>query len=218
LGASDVVTVTAGNAPADLVALSIVLVGPFDPRILQPANLVTNGLLEAGDVEGLRLPWIQVVVEPNKLTALTTLESPIGEPVRDFVVSLHETRTIKTIGSLGLNHEAHYAVSSEDVWHRVGHTLAPKENVWNRVLTEPGMLILGIRAKRDDEWGGNINVRVEPSNRIRPGIYVNVNDHFEAKDQGSSELGNLIDVLSDDWASSRARFDRIVVAVKELSA
>lgn len=224
------VTVTAANAPADFVGINIILVGPFDPMILQPANLVSNGLLERTDLDDLRydilapeisvlkLPWMQVIVEPSKLTATTTLESPIGEPVRDFVVALHEIRPIKTLTALGLNHDVHYGVSSEDVWHKIGHTLAPKQHLWDKILNKPGMLALAVRGTRDDEWGGNVNVRVEPSLRIRPGIYVSLNDHFGLKSETSPDKGQLIEVLDEDWASSRALFDRVVNAVKELGS
>jgi hypothetical protein len=51
---STFVTVPATGAPADLVGASIVLVGAFDPMMVQPAHLLGNGLLAESDFAQLR--------------------------------------------------------------------------------------------------------------------------------------------------------------------
>src|SRR5438128_983543 len=132
-------TVPATGAPADLVGSAIVLVGAFDPMLVQPANLLSNGLLAESDFAQLRyevlasevsvmnLPWMQLILEPTKLSASTTLVNPIAEPVRDFVFGLYATSKIKHVTQVGLNHDTHFGVPSEEAWHKIGHLLAPKD-------------------------------------------------------------------------------------------
>jgi hypothetical protein len=220
------VTVPATGAPADLVGAAIVLVGAFDPMLVQPANLASNGLLAESDFAQLRydvltpevsvmsLPWMLVILEPTKLTASTTLANPIGEPVKDFIFALYATSKIKHVTGVGLNHDTHFAVPSEEAWHKIGHLLAPKDTLWRKVLKEPGTLSLSIRGKRDDGLSGQINVKVEPSLRIHPGIYINVNDDLAV---GGRTSDQLVDLAGEKWDESKRRSDEIVATIKSLT-
>jgi hypothetical protein len=225
---STVVSVPAEAAPADLVGTSIVIVSAFDPMLLQPANLASNGLLAESDLAQLRydilapelsvlrLPWMQVILEPTKLSALSTPENPMAEPVRDFVFGLLDTLKIKHVTAVGFNHDTHFAVPSEEAWHKIGHLLAPKEAIWRKVLKDPGTLSLSIRGRRDDDLGGQVNVKVEPSLRIHPGIYINVNDHLTAGNGPRDTPEQLIDVAGENWGGSKRRSDEVVAAIKGL--
>jgi hypothetical protein len=218
--------IPAQSAPADVVGTSIVFVGVFDPLMLQPAYLAENALLTDSDLAKLRyqflaseiailnLPWMQLVAEPGKLLASTTPESPIIEPVRDFVLTFYEALKSRHVTSVGLNHDTHFGVRSVEVWHKVGHTLAPKEPVWQKALVDPGTASLLIQGKRDDEFQGSINVKVEPSIRIIPGIYLNVNDHMTLADADSDRLVNL---ATEKLYTSKARSDLILASLKELA-
>jgi hypothetical protein len=222
-------TVPAAAAPSDLTGTSVVLVGSFTPAIVQPAHLIGAGLLTEADLAQLRyeilapevsvmqVPWMSLVLEPGKLTAQSTLQSPVGEPVRDFVFGFCATLPVKQFTSAGINHDTHFAVSSPEIWHSVGHTLAPKETVWAKVLKEPGMLSLAIQGKRDDDLLGHINVKVEPSIRITPGIYLNVNDHFQAgEEEFKRDPAYLLGTIADNWSASKRRSDSILAVVKAL--
>jgi hypothetical protein len=221
-------TVPAAAAPADLIGTSIVIVGQFDPRLLQPANLLSNGLLVEDDIAQLRydvlapeitiakLPWMQLIIEADKLTASSTIQNPAAEPVRDFVFALCDMVPIRRFTAIGINHDTHFAVSSEDIWHKIGHTLVPKDD-WRKVIREPGMLSLTMRGQRDDAHRGSVNVKVEPSMQIRPGIYVNVNDHFDADEKLLNEDPSyLLRIVGESWDESNRRSEKIVTAVKGL--
>jgi hypothetical protein len=224
-----VVIVPAATAPADLIGTSIVLIGPFDPKSIQPANLASNGLLSDADVVQLRydvlapeitiaqLPWMQLIIEPNKLTASSTIQNPIAEPMRDFVFSFCDTGAIKRFTALGINHDIHFAVSSQEVWHKIGHALVPKDNLWRKLTREPGTLSVAIRGQRDDDLPGSVTVKVEPSVRIHPGAYIQVNDHFDADEKLlTADPGHLIRILGERWDASKRRSEEVVAAVKEL--
>jgi hypothetical protein len=150
------------------------------------------------------------------LTAVTTLENPIAEPVRDFVFGLYATVKTKHLTAVGLNHDTHFAVPSMEVWHKIGHLLVPKEQLWRNLLKDPGTLSVSIRGKRDDDLNGEINVKVEPSLRIHPGIYINLNDHLVAGEGPKDDPERLIDVAGEIWDESQRRSDAVVAAVKGL--
>jgi hypothetical protein len=226
-----VVAVAAEGAPADLVGTSIVVLGVFDPLNLQPDSLLNSGALNetdlaelkyeivAAEVAVVRLPWMHITVEANRLSAVSTLKQPIPEPVRDFVFAYCETLQIKRFNAIGLNHDRHFAVSSQEAWHNVGHVLAPKDPVWTKVLGTPGMRSLTIEGKRVEDSDGYVQVKVEPSLRISPGIYIQINDHFAAQpDELKKDPGHLLSILVNKWDESVQRADGILNAIKGLIA
>jgi hypothetical protein len=220
----------APNVPADLVGTSIMVRGKFDPLILQPSRLIENGLLDESDVSDLRydvltpdiaiavLSWMKISVERDKILAASTLKSPAGEPVRDFFLGFLDIMPVKVCTALGINHERHFPARTEDLWHEVGHALAPKEAVWSKVMEKPGLLSLTIQGERQDEQKGKVNVKVEPSARIKPGIYVQINDHYDADGERLAESpDHVLVALTEKWDQSIQMSDRIVAAVKELA-
>ena len=86
-------------------------------------------------------------------------------------------------------------------WRSTG----PKD-IWNTCIKKPGMASLTIRGERPDDYTGALTVRVEPSARIQPGVYVTVNDHYELESaQPSHGAAPILDILDAAWASSLAR-------------
>ena len=65
---------------------------------------------------------------------------------------------------------------------------------------------------------GQITVRIEPSNRIHPGVFININDHYEIGDPESS-LGceEIISILETVWDSSIARSKKIASLISEIT-
>jgi hypothetical protein len=157
---------------------------------------------------------MQLSIEPHRLTASTTLESPISEPVSDFVFAFYETLKVRSVRAIGLNQDTHFAVHSMEVWHKIGHALVPKDPVWREILVEPGTAAVAIKAKRDDDLVGAINVRVEPSARLHPGIFVNVNDHIEL---GELDSDRLMGVAGEKLVTSKERSEKIIAALKRIA-
>jgi hypothetical protein len=111
---------------------------------------------------------------------------------------------------LGINSEAHFRASSDEKLHALGHLLAPKE-FWKRFYRSPGMQSLTIRQDREDEkTGGYSQVTVEPSVKMRPGVYVRLNDHYQVKGS-EAPLGavQMIDALKNNWAASNGFADKV---------
>lgn len=111
---------------------------------------------------------------------------------------------------MGVNREFHYRLASEKTWHEVGHHLVPKDE-WNDVLENPGPRSVIVEGKRPNSQAGIVKVKVEPSNEIEFGIFIEINDHYELSPNpgASSDIDNLRDILTEYWNESMQHARRI---------
>ena len=211
----------------------------------QPSTLLQNGLLTVADLSSLnydlmmkdlsvlRLPWLQLTVEREKLSAMTTLANPAGEPVRDFVLSLSGLVVNPRFTALGINRDTHIAINSPEGYSGLLERLmeitgreAPPDDVggqiddfyfpnWGGILLKPIPRSLTIQSQRGDNTQGMLTVRIEPSTLISPGVYMQTNAHFEADPATiDREPDQLLDQLSAGWGAAMTRADRVVSYVK----
>jgi hypothetical protein len=78
-------------------------------------------------------------------------------------------------------------------------------------------VLLSIKGLRDDGLSGEINVKVEPSLLIHPGVYINVNDQLESSAGTVGSPDYLVDLAGKKWDESKHRSDQIVATVKSLA-
>ena len=218
------------SAPADLIGSSIVVTGFLDPTVLQPKTLFEHGLLTKEDavemiydavlpdLVNLRLPWMLLSAETNRLSASTTLTLPSGEPVRDFVNSLLQLMPRVNINQIGLNHECHIEVGSVEKWHAVGDKILPKHEIWNGLLDDPGMIGITIRSKKAETNVDFQTVRIEPSIRVPHAVYVLVNNHFELREQDPSKALNMASrILIEKWHGSFKKSQTVFDKIREIA-
>lgn len=229
------------HCTCQLSGQSIVLVGKFDPISVQPSTLLKGGLLDETDLSSLsyealfkevavlKLPWLILSVELEKLSALTTLQSPAGEPIRDFVVDFAELMPHKRFTALGINRDAHMPVKSSDQFHALLDRLSAlmsyglteeegkeRPHDWPGGLIKPVLRSISFEGQRADGTKGMLIVRIEPSTRVIPGLYVSINDHFDADAETlDREPEQLLRQLTEGWTAAMQRADRIVEAVRE---
>lgn len=210
----------------EIQGLSIVLLGDFNPKIFQPAWFAAQGLIgpqeseEAQasveiihpDVAIFRLDWLTLQVTRERFLAATAQEA-YAEAVRDLVLGTFTLLRHTPAGVMGINREMHFRMRSETEWHAFGDRLAPKAP-WNDVLKKPGMRRLDMEGVRPDDLPGYIRVRVEPSAKIRPGVYFHVNDHYTVADP-TTVVGcdQMIDILGVRWDESVVRSRTIIDAL-----
>lgn len=199
-------------------AASIVLVGAFNPRIYHPAWFVRNELLPEGsevsanveivnnDLCAFENDWFRLEVLSDRFV-LRTLASPSVEALRDLVLGALRILRHTPVQKIGLNTHAHWRLPTEQRWHDFGHMLAPKEALWDSVLKRPGTLSLSIQGMRPDDRHGHVRVRVEPSNTVEHGIFLETNDEFSEVTADSAEW--VEDVLTREWDASRTRAEVI---------
>lgn len=207
------------NDQTVIQGMSIVLLGDFNPKIFQPAwfaqeNLIRAPEAEAADIKIINpeivifeLEWLSVQVTRDRCLFGTTQEA-YYEVVRDLCVGTFKLLRHTPMQKLGINRSYHFKKDSLEQWHAFGHKVAPKE-LWNNILKSPGLTSLTIEGMREDGFKGYIRVKVEPSKRVHPGIYIQVNDHYETED---SAIGceEIINILESSWANSIEKSELII--------
>jgi len=210
----------------EIEGVGIVLAGSFNPKIFQPAwfaaeNLIREEEAQAANIQlihpqvaSFSLDWLHLQVTQEQF-AVTTTQSSFHETLRDLVLGTFRLLRDTPVRMMGLNRDSHFRMPTEEAWHAFGHRLAPKE-LWARVLKEPEMRSLTMEGLRPDDLQGYIRVRVEPSTRIHPGAFININDHYEVKDATTVRgCDEIIDILEREWKRSLDRSAEIVSSLLE---
>jgi len=162
----------------EIRTLGIVLIGAFNPKIFHPYWMKSVELLtdtEAGDsdveisnndISVFATDWMRFEVTRQRLTIVSE-QHPYFERIVDFTCELFRTLRHTPVYVIGINHHYHYKFGDMEKWHRIGHTLAPKE-CWMKVFREPGMERIEITNPREDEYAGRVTVRCDNSKRVFP--------------------------------------------------
>jgi len=193
----------------EIDSVSIVILGSFNPAIFHPIWFKANGLIKPEEADKAKLEittpmisifgveWFRLQVETQKFVIQTDNETHF-ELLSDLVIGTFSLLDHTPVKAMGLNRAMHFKMDSEESWHAFGDKIAPKD-VWQGVLQEPGLLSLviqGPKQKPNQKPENLINVRVEPSPRTIPGIYIDVNNHFEIKD---NDLQKVLNILKESW-------------------
>jgi hypothetical protein len=214
----------------DIHGMSIVMVGSFNPAIYHSAWFTKFGLLpeeEGDDVQQqvilpdfaqFSLAWLQSQVTPDRFQ-LSTVDPESFNLLRDLAIGTFRILPHSPVSAIGINRDQHYRIASVQRWHEIGLTLAPA-NVWRPSLLDAGMRSLLIEGRRDDGYAGYVHVRVEPSVRVFPGVYIGVNDHFQLGEQADEVIDaeRAIDVLETQWDDVLQRAPSLVDVVLSVKA
>ena len=197
-------------------ALSIVILGDFNPSIFQPLWFSANGLIPEEETKDADITMIQkglalfsmgkvhVQVDESRL-GLTTVESPQGPILRDLARGTLSVLEHTPLSAIGLNLDMAFVMESEEAWQALGDRLVPKHD-WLQIIDNPGMQQVVVEGRRSACKADRVHVRVQPSG-VRA-VSVAVNQHYllETKQRVDVRERNreAIRVLNDDWASFTA--------------
>jgi len=199
----------------EIESISLVLVGDFNPKIFQPAWFAAQELIRAKESEQAEVQiitpevtsfklgdWLDLQVTRERFTASTSQEAYF-EILRDLVLGTFILLHHSPVRAIGLNYLVHHRVRSEEDMHSFGYSWVPKEN-WDGILENPGMRSLVVQGKRSDGYNGYIQIHSEPSQKVKPGIFFAVNDHFVITKPDSEQMGCLeaIEILRSKWQES----------------
>lgn len=193
--------------------VQIVLIGAFNPPIFTPAWLEVNGLIAKGSSDGatvdivhrqisqFQVDWLSLTIQPERFQASTT-EGPFVR-LLDFILrTFGEVLPHTPVRMMGINRDAHFNLGDQRIRDKIGKILAPP-SAWGEWADQVeagadlhgGMTSLTMQQRFvKDRPRGWIQARVEPSYEIpnNAGIYINVNDHYEANTSenvsGSEEI------------------------------
>ncbi len=211
----------ASTAPVrrEIEGANIVLIGAFEPAVLQPDWFATQGLISheetyvaeiqmnRQDSVAFTTDLFEVKAKRDQLLVGTT-HGPSFQRLTD-VVSGVLALLQPDISKVGINRDTHFALPTVEAWREIARRLAPPDS-WDLLLPNPGMRSLAIQGSRPDRQPGAVLVRVEPSVRVRPGIYVQVNDHFEVSEAPSAEgRGEAARIVVETWERSMTQAETI---------
>jgi hypothetical protein len=187
--------------------LEVVVIGSFNPGIFHPAWFLHQNLIDQEEADsqetkvnvvGREVTEIQICgIKLQSLSdrlAVSTANISQAARIEDLMIQIFTLLSHIPVTACGINAHAFYSVSSRQFWHKIGHTLVPKELIWNELVDSPGMQSVTIKAPRKGEFQGEIYLTVEPSMdpRFDPGLFVRSNYHYplpkETLHSGSTEL------------------------------
>ena len=201
---------------------SIVLIGDFNPVIVQPFWLASKKLIKDKEAEDINvelihnelnrfdLGWASIEITKKRFEIRTSNE-PYFEPIRDLLLSIFSILSETPIEVLGINHIFHFALPDKHRYYEFGNKLAPLNN-WEGVLHDPRVLQFEItEQERMDKLPGYLRVKVNPSDqKLQFGVSININDHYSLDQGESGRKGELTNRLRDNWANSFKRADEII--------
>src|SRR5829696_7901521 len=115
-------------------AVSIVMIGSFNPAIFQPRWLATQQLIRTEEAEKAKITivqselvdfsteWFQLQVLQNRFQLASADPRQYG-PLRDLAAAIFTVLPHTPISALGLNRQFHFKMPSRDAWHVVGDLL-----------------------------------------------------------------------------------------------
>ncbi|HAB15369.1 MAG TPA: hypothetical protein PLX89_08235 [Verrucomicrobiota bacterium] len=210
----------------EIESVTVVLVGDFNPAIFHPAWFAHQKLIQqeeadrasvkivSPDLSVFSIGWLALEVVSERFAVQTT-QMQYVDALRDFVTGTFGLLRHTPVKFMGVNRAAHFRSPDETTWHNLGHRLAPKEE-WETVLKKPGMRKLQILGQRPDQFRGNLNVTVEPSQMFRPGFGVlfDINDHYDNDVEGKGrECERMMEILVTAWQISLDRSLRIAQTI-----
>ena len=210
----------------DAEDINVVLIGSFNPGIFHPEWFRRQEILLPAESENAKTRIVspdvteiffldmKLDVLPDRFV-LRTQDASRAEKLNDIVQGVFRRLHHTPITACGINNEIHFDLGDEGYWHKIGHSLAPKELVWNDVLSRPGMQSLTIKGVRSGDFPGEINVTIQPSARFRYGLFVSSNYHYSVPldDAGTPRSERVIDYLTDEWKTALEQARRVAYCI-----
>jgi|SRR5690606_18821411 len=204
--------------------LSIVIVGDFNPVIIQPFWLASKKLIKEEEATNAKVElihnelvkfqigdWLHIQVTRERLEAKTAQE-PYFDALRDLLISIFTYLRETPLRAFGINHSRHYSVE-EKQYYDLGDRIAPLSN-WNDLFKKPEVLSVEILQKGEtNRPGGEIRLKIQPSDSLKKRFcfMTNINDHTVVKDTVA-----LIQLLKDNWNSSFALANKVELTLEKL--
>jgi hypothetical protein len=191
----------------EIEAASIVVLGSFNPAMFHPLWFKMNQLIRPEEAESAKLEvthpqisifsleWCRLQVETGRFVVEVTDRASFGL-ISDLVLGTFTILDQTPITAMGLNRSMHFKMDSREKWHAFGDMdmLAPKE-VWAKIMAKPGLVSLIMQEPRETPEGF-LRVKVEPSGRIDPGIFIEMNNHYTLD---KKSVADMLKILTNSW-------------------
>jgi hypothetical protein len=209
----------------EIDAKIIVLRGNFNPVIFQPSWFAQNGLVHKEEAEEASISTINPFIAQFSLAGFDlqvtatrfTVSAPSGshfEPLRDIVMGTFMLLRHTPIHLLGINRQTHFKLENSDQLEKIFNRIAPLSE-WNDILKQSSFESLTISGIREDDKKGSVRVKVEQSTRIKPGIFFDLNDHYDLESESEKVINaeKAVSVLKGSWDDSQKRSEKIIYSI-----
>lgn len=211
---------------AEILTSLIVVVGNFNPAIFSPDWLARNGLIGDADADTARegdqgrqmivskqvvtfeTGWFALQVLNNRFSL--TSKGALSPALKDLAVGIFQLVPHTPVTAVGLNFMGDFKLTSEDGYHHVGDVLAPKD-IWNALYPDEcgGLADLTIRIQHGTrgeplETKDEKRISVQPSNKIKFGVYLSYNDHHDLSvtEDNLRPAERVATIIDNQWESS----------------
>src|SRR5690606_31806467 len=151
---------------------SIVLIGDFNPAIVQPFWLANRKLIREKEAQNAKMgvvhneiskfniDWAHFEITRMRFEIKTTKE-PYFEPLRDLIVEIFKILKETSIKNVSINHLRYYDLRDKERHFNFGNKLVPLNN-WTEYLRDPRLQTLNIVEKeRQDGRKGHYRVTIQ---------------------------------------------------------
>ena len=228
-------------ATPEIFGAVIIALGSFNPRIFTPDWLALNNLVGPEDAESARTSANLVVSQPFTHVETSWFDLQVGEDrlilsskdavtpaLKDLATGMFSILVHTPVTALGLNFTAHYRMDSDADYHKVGDVLAPKA-IWEKLY--PGkdrsaglhnlqMVIFPFGRGDAPTTPDKKQISVQPSTRIKHGVYFAFNDHHEVKVVSEKKLTQAeiaVTIIDTSWQSAMEESNRVFDGLLEHS-
>ncbi len=213
----------------ELLSSSIVAVGAFNPAIFSPDWLERNGLIGKGDADAVRdrdgsqgksllishqvssfeTTWFALQVLDNQFSL--TSKDALTPAFKDLAVGIFQLVPHTPVAAVGLNFFAHFKFSSEEEYHRLGDTLAPK-GIWKALYPDESSGLADLTVKIQHWTRGEPlktkdekRISIQPSKIIKFGAFMSYNDHHDVTPSEEGDVRpaeRMATIIDQEWESS----------------
>lgn len=196
---------------------SIVVVGSFNPAIIQPFWLAQKKLIREqeaqtakiemihGEITRFKLEWCEFDIINDRFEIKSTQQHMFGV-MKDLIISIFNILKETPVRAYGINHILYYTIPDNERYYELGNRLGSLTN-WHGLLEDPRLYSFDIgEVKRQDGKKGTYRVRLGPTDIPLPapyGIMIAINDHYELTEINSAK--EFVTSIADSFDSSTQR-------------
>ncbi len=214
----------------DIKELSIVLIGKFNPSIIHPQWLVRKDLIRSGEAEDAKIKVNHPEISDFDLSSCTiqvthdrfmisSTQETYFKSMMELIKNILELLPECPVLQAGINLHHHYKFDDKEQYIKFGHIIVPKDDLWNKIVKNPGLTKVTIESEREDGKDGKIVTMVGVSRRIqKQGVEIQVNDHFDLYKKGEEDLidaSRALKLLSDKNIISITNPEKIINHIYE---
>ncbi len=189
--------------------LQVVMVGDFNPAIVQPSWLLYYGLLKEQEAESAKVDvicadatvfeigdWLKIEVLRDRFVLHSSNEG-CYESLRDVLVGVLNLLSHTPLKAIGINKTHTYAYDNNKDINFINKTLINFSSL--KEINEQ----LSFQFNRNDTYDGYIQITCQPQNDTKE-IFLSINDHYQLDKTPNALPGSIlaIDILSNKWYDS----------------